>query len=50
MPMLSSEQVAHLDALDKEARTSARKAGHTHPIAEGSARAREGKRVGRVTR
>ena len=45
---LSSEQVIVLDSFDNQARTDARKAGHTHPIAQVTARTADGKRTGHV--
>ena len=47
---ISDELAAKLDECDRIARTLARKHGHSHPIAEKSARTADGKRTGRVTR
>ena len=47
---LSAAEVEELDALDGAARYAARKEGHTHPIASGVARTKQGKVIGHVTR
>ena len=44
----SSEQVVVLDSFDSQARNDARKAAHTHPIAQVTARTADGKRTGHV--
>ena len=46
---LSEERVAVLDDLDRIAKREARRQGHSHAIAVGSARTADGKRVGRVS-
>ena len=49
IPPLSSDRVMELDLLDRVARTEAHRAGHSHPIAVGSARTAAGKRIGSVS-
>ena len=45
---LSDSLVDTLDEIDGEARKAARKQGHTHPIASGSATTADGKKIGHV--
>ena len=45
-PILSEAEAAVLDEVDRKARLLARRAGHRHPIAVGSALTSSGKRVG----
>ena len=47
-PRLSFKKVKRLDELDKKARADAKRLGHTHPIAVGSAKKADGKIVGHV--
>ena len=47
---LSESRVAELDAIDRVARTEARRAGHSHAIAVGPARRPTGECIGHVTR
>ena len=47
---LDLRTVEKLDLENMKLRNLARKEGHTHPIASGSARTIDGKRVGRVRR
>ena len=49
-PPLPGTEVEALDDLDREARRLAWKAGHTHPVAVGSAVTSGGKRIGHVSR
>ena len=49
-PVLSEEAAMQLDLIDRFDRAAARKEGHTHPIAVGSAVTALGKRIGHVTR
>jgi hypothetical protein len=46
---LSQQQVDFLDQIDQDMRKQARKRGHTHAIAVGSAKSADGKRIGHVT-
>ena len=45
---LSAAEVRRLDQLDAEARKFARRHGHTHALAIGSAVTKDGKRIGYV--
>ena len=47
-PRLPTPTVEALDALDREQRKMAFKKGHTHPLAQGSAITKHGKRIGHV--
>ena len=47
-PKLAEHVVLELEARDAEMRRAGLKSGHTHPIAQGSAVSKEGKRVGHV--
>ena len=47
-PKLSVSEVAELDEQDRLARLEAKRNGHTHPIASGSATRVDGTTVGRV--
>lgn len=49
-PRLTDVKVAELDEIDKALRTKARRDGHRHPIAVGSATTRNGKKVGFAVR
>ena len=46
---LSAEETAELDAKDTEAKREAARSGHSHVIAAGAARTRDGKLLGRVS-
>jgi hypothetical protein len=47
-PLLTSSRLQELDEKDRMSRRSARREGHTHPLAVEAARTVSGKRVGRV--
>ena len=49
-PELSNAVLTKLALADREARKQARREGHTHPIATGSAMTVRGKRIGHVQR
>jgi hypothetical protein len=49
-PQIPPALAAEFDELDRSARTDARRQGHSHPIAEKSARTAIGQRVGYVTK